>query len=59
MVAGRAPDARRISPLRERRNTSDATPVAAARRTEISPIVSHARMSTRVTLTMFLPCPNS
>ena len=36
-----------------------ATPVAARASTEISPKVSHARMSTRVTLTMFSPPPPS
>ena len=35
-----------------------ATPVAATTSTEISPRVSQERMSTRVTLTMFLPYPN-
>ena len=33
-----------------------ATPVATATSTEISPSVSQARMSTSITLTMFLPC---
>ncbi|MDI2023851.1 hypothetical protein PJL18_04400 [Paenarthrobacter nicotinovorans] len=36
-----------------------ATPVAAIAKTEISPNVSQARMSTRVTLTTFNPPPPS
>ena len=36
-----------------------ATPVAATTSTEISPNVSHTRMSTRVTLTTLLPPPYS
>src|SRR5690625_686387 len=39
------------------RNTRLAIPVPAATKTESSPSVSQARMSTRVTLTMFLPPP--
>ena len=39
------------------RNTIDATPVAATSSTRISPSVSHARMSTRSTLTVLAPCP--
>ena len=50
--------ARSMRPVRARRKIRDATPVAATTITEISPMVSQARMSTRVTLTMFLPYPN-
>ena len=49
----------RRAPVRRRRKTRLATPVAATTSTEISPRVSQARMSTRVTLTMFLPPPKS
>ena len=70
-AAGRAATARRPArrrspgpgrstpPVRRRRKTRQATPVAATTSTEISPMVSQARMSTRVTLTMFLPPPKS
>ena len=51
-------DARSRSP-RPRTKIRLATPVAARARTEISPKVSQARMSTRVTLTMFSPPPPS
>ena len=41
------------------RNTSDAMPTATMTRTEISPKVSHARMSTSSTLTALAPWPSS
>ena len=41
------------------RNTSDAMPTATMTRTEISPKVSHARMSTSRTLTALAPWPSS
>ena len=45
------------APKRRCRNTIDATPVAATSSTEISPMVSHARMSTSSTLTVLAPWP--
>ena len=45
--------------IRVSRNSRLATPVAAATSTEISPSVSQALMSTRITLTMLWPPPNS
>ncbi len=50
---------RGIAPPRRRRKMREATPVAATSSTAISPTVSQARMSTRVTLTTFLPPPYS
>ena len=51
---------RRIAaPVRRARKIRLATPVAATTSTAISPMVSQARMSTRVTLTMFWPPPNA
>jgi hypothetical protein len=58
-VAGTWSPARSTAPVRRRRNTRLATPVAATTSSEISPRVSQARMSTSVTLTMFCPPPNA
>ena len=54
-----ASDTRGAAPNLRLRNTIDATPVAATMSTLISPIVSHARMSTSSTLTALAPCPHS
>ena len=52
-----ASETRGAAPKRLCRNTIDATPVAATSSTEISPMVSQARMSTSSTLTVLAPCP--
>ena len=51
--------ARESRVLRVRTKMRLAMPVAAATSTDTSPRVSQARMSTSVTLTMFLPWPNA
>lgn len=53
-----APSGEMLSPCPVTK-TRLATPIAHAMTTASSPIVSHARMSTRVTLTMFCPWPPS
>jgi hypothetical protein len=52
-----ASETRGAAPKRLCRNTIDVTPVAATSSTEISPMVSQARISTSSTLTVLAPCP--